>query len=203
MFDLSQLDFTKDAGFVTVVAQDAGTGLVLTVGRADRNAIVESLSTGELQYQSREHGRWQRHNAVAAPQRVVSLACDCDGDALLARVVPSGPACHTGASSCFSGPEDHDARTADSANAAASDRARDAMSDHRLEQLGEEAAGLITLHAANDLAAATREVTSLVYRALAALCAAGGSLAEVQGQLALRDSPQSSPLAARTVAVDR
>ena len=124
MFDLSQLDFSKDAGYVTVVAQDAGTGLVLMVARADRDSIVETLATGELQYHARADGRWQRRPSGANRQRVVSLACDCDGDALLARVVPAGPTCHTGASSCFTGPEGDDARVTEQGSAVVADRGR-------------------------------------------------------------------------------
>lgn len=200
MFDLSQLDFSKDAGFVTVVAQDAGSGLVLMVARADRNAIVETLSTGELQYQTRANGRWQRGPAGATRQRVVSLACDCDGDALLARVVPSGPVCHTGASSCFTGPEGDDARPAEQAGADVAIEAGSQTPRARLEKLGEEAAALIIACAHDDVTAAAAEVTNLVYRALVALCAAGGSLGDVQRLLGQRAAPGSSLLGVQTVA---
>ena len=200
MFDLSQLDFSKDAGFVTVVAQDAGTGLVLMVARADRNAIVETLTTGELQYHARADGRWQRRPSGSSRQRVVSLACDCDGDALLARVVPAGPTCHTGASSCFTGPEGDGAPLTSGAVADAATVADSQPTRVRLQKLGEEAAALIAVCARDDVTVGTSEVTDLVYRALTALCAAGGSLADVQRLLGQRAAPASSPLGARTLA---
>ncbi len=200
MFDLSQLDFSKDAGYVTVVAQDAGTGLVLMVARADRDSIVETLASGELQYHARADGRWQRRPFGGNRQRVVSLACDCDGDALLARVVPSGPACHTGASSCFSGPEGDDTPSAEQASADFAIAPGVQTPRARLRKLGEEAAALITACARDDVTDGTAEVTNLVYRALVALCAAGGSLADVQRLLGQRTPPASSPLAAHTLA---
>jgi phosphoribosyl-ATP pyrophosphohydrolase/phosphoribosyl-AMP cyclohydrolase len=199
MFDLSQLDFSKDTGFVTVVAQDAGTGLVLMVARADRNALVETLSTGELQYHARANGGWLRRPAGAARQRIVSLACDCDGDALLARVVPAGPVCHTGASSCFIGPEGADTpaeqASADGATGAAGQTPR-----ARLQKLGEEAAALIAACVRDDVTTGTAQAADLVYRAFVALCAAGGSLAEVQRLLGQRAAPASSFVGVQPVA---
>lgn len=101
MLDLDALDFTKGNGLVTVVAQDAVTGAVLMVAHADRDALARTLETGEMHYRSRSRGLWHKGATSGNVQRVVSLAADCDGDAVLARVRPAGPACHTGAPSCF------------------------------------------------------------------------------------------------------
>ena len=103
MLDLDRLDFTKGNGLVTVVAQDAVTGAVLMVAHADREALARTLETGEMHYRSRSRGLWHKGATSGNVQRVVSLAPDCDGDAVLARVRPAGPACHTGAVSCFGG----------------------------------------------------------------------------------------------------
>ncbi|HET7459095.1 MAG TPA: phosphoribosyl-AMP cyclohydrolase [Gemmatimonadaceae bacterium] len=100
-FDPDALDFTKGGGLVTVVAQDARSGAVLMVAHADREAIDRTLATGEMHYRSRSRGLWHKGATSGNVQRVVSLALDCDGDAVLARVLPAGPACHTGATSCF------------------------------------------------------------------------------------------------------
>jgi phosphoribosyl-ATP pyrophosphohydrolase/phosphoribosyl-AMP cyclohydrolase len=105
MLDLSGLDFDKGGGTVIVVTQDAATGMVLMVARADREAVSRTLATGEMHYYSESRGLWHKGTTNGATQRVVSLACDCDGDVLLARVVPDGPACHTGSYSCFVGPD--------------------------------------------------------------------------------------------------
>ena len=102
-FDVDSLDFAKDGGLVTLVAQDAITGSVLMVAHANREALERTLVTGEMHYTSRSRGgeMWHKGATSGNRQRVVSLTADCDGDAVLARVVPMGPACHTGQISCF------------------------------------------------------------------------------------------------------
>ena len=101
MLDIAALNFEKGAGLVTVVAQDARTGAVLMVAHADREALERTIATGEMHYRSRTRGAWHKGATSGNVQRVVSLSLDCDGDAVLARVVPAGPACHTGSTSCF------------------------------------------------------------------------------------------------------
>ncbi len=107
MLDVSTLDFAKGNGLVTVVAQDAATGRVLMVAHADQEALERTIATGEMHYRSRTRGLWHKGATSGNVQRVVALAADCDGDAVLARVTPAGPACHTGAVSCFDEPAAH------------------------------------------------------------------------------------------------
>src|SRR5438093_7843590 len=101
MLDLEKLDFTRGGGRVTIVTQDARSGAVLMVAHADREALQQTLETGEMHYRSRLRGLWHKGAVSGNTQRVVSLTADCDGDAVLARVIPKGPACHTGTASCF------------------------------------------------------------------------------------------------------
>src|ERR671915_164894 len=101
MIRLDTLDFEKGNGLVTVVAQDAHTGAVLMVAHADREALERTIATGEMHYRSRTRGLWHKGATSGNVQRVVSLTPDCDGDAVLARVVSAGPACHTGSATCF------------------------------------------------------------------------------------------------------
>ena len=96
-----QLDFSRNNGLVTVVTQDAATGAVLMVAHADREAIERTEATGEMHYRSRTRGLWHKGSTSGNVQRVVSLEADCDADAVLARVIPAGPACHNGTVSCF------------------------------------------------------------------------------------------------------
>lgn len=221
MLDLSGLDFDKGGGTVTVVTQDAASGMVLMVAQADREAIARTLATGEMHYYSATRGTWHKGTSNGNTQKVVSLACDCDGDVLLARVVPNGPACHTGSFSCFVGPESMgdalsalDATIAGRAAHAELDRAgasgvaslpasytEQLLEDRnlRLRKLGEEAADLIAACADGDLRRATEEVADLLYHALVALRAAGGSLSDVQRVLARRATPA---MASRTVPAD-
>src|SRR5215204_4371060 len=89
-------------GLVPVVAQDAVTGDVLTLAYANREAVEKTLASGEAHYYSRSRAEpWRKGATSGNTQRVVEVRVDCDGDALLYRVEPRGPACHTGEQSCF------------------------------------------------------------------------------------------------------
>ena len=206
MLDLDTLDFTKGNGLVTVVAQDATTGAVLMVAHADREALQRTVSTGEMHYRSRTRGLWHKGATSGNVQRVVALSADCDGDAVLARVAPAGPACHTGAVSCFaqSGPppagdalSSLDAtialRATDAAGATSVDRpsyTQRLLSDRnlRLKKIGEEAAELVTACADADPARAVEEGADIVYHTLVALRAVGVTLDDVRRVLAGRAS---------------
>lgn len=196
MIDLDQLDFAKGNGLVTVVTQDAVSGAVLMIAHADREALERTVATGEMHYRSRTRGLWHKGGTSGNIQRVVSLAADCDGDAVLARVRPAGPACHTGAVTCF-GPGSADALSALDATIAA--RATEPtgagagytqrlLGDRnlRLKKIGEEASELVTACADADTARATEEAADLIYHALVALHAVGGSLADVRAVLDAR-----------------
>ncbi|MDQ4127234.1 MAG: bifunctional phosphoribosyl-AMP cyclohydrolase/phosphoribosyl-ATP diphosphatase HisIE [Actinomycetota bacterium] len=90
------------SGLVPVVAQDAATGEVLTLAYANREAVEKTLSSGEAHYYSRSRAElWRKGATSGNTQRVVEVKVDCDGDALLYRVDPRGPACHTGQTTCF------------------------------------------------------------------------------------------------------
>ena len=89
-------------GLLPVVAQDAATGDVLTLAYANREAVEKTISTGEAHYFSRSRAElWRKGATSGNTQRVVEVRVDCDGDALLYRVEPHGPACHTGENTCF------------------------------------------------------------------------------------------------------
>jgi phosphoribosyl-ATP pyrophosphohydrolase/phosphoribosyl-AMP cyclohydrolase len=89
-------------GLVPVVAQDVATGDVLTLAYANREALEKTLSSGEAHYYSRSRSElWRKGATSGNTQRVVEVRLDCDGDALLYRVEPRGPACHTGERICF------------------------------------------------------------------------------------------------------
>ena len=90
------------AGLVPVVAQDATSGDVLTLAYANALALRRTLETGEAHYWSRSRAElWHKGATSGNVQRVREVRLDCDGDALLYRVDPAGPACHTGERSCF------------------------------------------------------------------------------------------------------
>jgi len=90
-------------GLVTVIAQDAASGRVLMVAWADREAIAETVATGQAVYFSRSRGRlWRKGEESGHRQRVREVRLDCDGDVVLYKVEQlGGIACHTGHESCF------------------------------------------------------------------------------------------------------
>ena len=91
-----------ERGLVPVIAQDANTGAVLTLAYANREALEKTLETGEAHYYSRSRQElWRKGATSGNTQSSVEVRLDCDGDAILYRVLPSGPACHTGEDSCF------------------------------------------------------------------------------------------------------
>jgi phosphoribosyl-ATP pyrophosphohydrolase/phosphoribosyl-AMP cyclohydrolase len=91
-----------DRGLVPCVVQDWHTGEVLTLAYANRQAVDRTLETGELHLWSRSRNElWHKGATSGNTQAVRALRLDCDRDALLALVEPAGPACHTGARTCF------------------------------------------------------------------------------------------------------
>jgi phosphoribosyl-ATP pyrophosphohydrolase/phosphoribosyl-AMP cyclohydrolase len=89
-------------GLVPAVVQDAADGRVLMVAYMDREALSTTLQTGEVHFHSRSRGRlWKKGETSGNVLRLVSLAADCDADALLVAVDPVGPTCHRGTRSCF------------------------------------------------------------------------------------------------------
>ncbi|MDP2870985.1 MAG: bifunctional phosphoribosyl-AMP cyclohydrolase/phosphoribosyl-ATP diphosphatase HisIE [Bacillota bacterium] len=87
---------------VPVIVQDAGDNTVLMLAYADPEALARAIGTGQGWYYSRSRGRlWRKGETSGNTQSVVGAWLDCDADAVLLRVKQSGPACHTGARSCF------------------------------------------------------------------------------------------------------
>ena len=199
---LPDLDFSRGDGLVTVVAQDARTGAVLMVAHADREALERTIATGEMHYRSRTRGLWHKGATSGNVQRVVSLTADCDRDAVLARVIPAGPACHTGSATCFGSFDGGtsgadvlarlDRLIADRAATPGDDSSsytRRLIADRnlRLKKLGEECAELITACADGDRERAIGESADLIYHTLVALRAVGISLDEVCAELGRRE----------------
>ena len=210
VLNLDELNFEKSNGVVTVVTQDATTGVVLMVAHANREAMERTQSSGEMFYTSRTRGLWHKGATSGNVQRVVSLSADCDGDAVLARVKPAGPACHTGQVSCFgsealgadaigvldttiasraaalqqasSVPVVTGGASGDSAPSPKMSYTQRLLSDRnlRLKKLGEEAVELATACADADAARGAEEGADVVYHTLVALRAIGVSLDDVR-----------------------
>jgi phosphoribosyl-ATP pyrophosphohydrolase/phosphoribosyl-AMP cyclohydrolase len=205
MADVDRLDFAKGGGVVTVVAQDSRSGAVLMVAGADREALERTLATGDMHYRSRTRGLWRKGETSGNVQRVHTLSADCDGDAILARVIPAGPACHTGETTCFATSAEGSsvgvlAELADiiADRAASTDDApsytRKLLADRnlRLKKIGEEAAELVLACADGDRARAAEEAADVIYHAMIALQAIGCTLGDVMNVLAERFPPRTT-----------
>ncbi|HKA96205.1 MAG TPA: phosphoribosyl-AMP cyclohydrolase [Streptosporangiaceae bacterium] len=90
------------AGLVAAIAQQHDTGEVLMLGWMDDEALHRTLTTGRCTYWSRSRQEyWVKGEKSGHVQRVISVALDCDGDAVLVKVDQAGGACHTGDRTCF------------------------------------------------------------------------------------------------------
>jgi len=99
MFEQVNFD---DRGLVPVIAQDHATGEVLTLAYASEESLRLSVETGELHFYSRSREEiWRKGETSGNVLKLRQLRLDCDGDAIVALVEPTGPACHTGERSCF------------------------------------------------------------------------------------------------------
>ena len=101
MIDPAALKY-DDRGLLPVVVQDVGTGAVLMLAWADRQAVELTLSTRQAHFWSRSRqALWKKGETSGNTLQVVDVTADCDGDTLLVRAVPAGPACHRGTRTCF------------------------------------------------------------------------------------------------------
>jgi phosphoribosyl-AMP cyclohydrolase / phosphoribosyl-ATP pyrophosphohydrolase len=99
MFEEVKFD---ECGLVPCVAQDLASGEVLTLAYANEEALRLTVETGEMHFFSRSRDRiWRKGEESGHVLKLRQLRLDCDGDAIVALVEPTGPACHTGERSCF------------------------------------------------------------------------------------------------------
>ena len=196
--DLDRLDFTKGNGLVTVVTIDDDTGRVLMVAHADREALERAIETGQMHYRSRTRGLWRKGETSGNLQDLVDLSPDCDGDAIIARVRPKGPACHTGATSCFGADavgalgrlDETIARRAEDGGGGAS-YTRRLLDDSnvRLKKIGEEGAELVHAAATGNRDRVIEEAADLLYHTLVVLRSVGAGHEDVCRVLAGRSRP--------------
>lgn len=91
-----------EAGLLSAIVQHAETGEILMFAFMDREALDKTRETGLAHFHSRSRGRlWMKGESSGHVLRVQQVLIDCDQDALVVKALPEGPACHTGARSCF------------------------------------------------------------------------------------------------------
>ncbi len=201
------------ADLLPVVVQDAESGAVLTLAYANREALARTLASRSTWLYSRSRSElWHKGATSGNAQRVVSVAYDCDADALLYRVIPSGPACHTGARSCFAGellaedPQRSDAAAPGATFERAIEHLRRTIAERRGaspedsytakllhdgidrigKKIGEEATEVVIAAKNGDPAEIAWEVADLVYHTLVLLEERGVSLDAVGTELLRR-----------------
>ena len=185
-----------DDGLVPVVAQSALAGEVLMVAYADRQALERTRATGEAHYHSRSRGAlWKKGETSGHTQVIEDVRVDCDGDAVLYVVRQQGPACHTGAPTCFGEPtgailtrlartiaERGQTRPTGSYTA----RLLDEGVGRIAQKLGEEAVETVVAATSEDAARLASEAADLFYHLLVLLEAKHVPLDRVFEELAQR-----------------
>jgi phosphoribosyl-ATP pyrophosphohydrolase/phosphoribosyl-AMP cyclohydrolase len=191
----------NERGLVPAIVQDASTGEVLMLAWQDREALAQTLATGQATFFSRSRNQlWVKGATSGNTQVVRAAAADCDADAILLRVDPRGPACHTGARSCFFQPLQGatpletavppPAETLGALEAVLRARKNDPpagsytaklFADEALrhKKVGEEAAELIVASLRGNKDEIAWEAADLLYHALVLLSAHGLGLADV------------------------
>lgn len=166
-----------ESGLVPAVVQDAATGAVLMLAYMDREALDATLRTREVHFHSRARDKlWKKGETSGNVLHLVELAPDCDADALLVKVHPAGPACHTGQATCFGPVNERDlGRFLSELAALLRQRRRDLPADSYSAQLfreGPDAIAAKLVEEAGEAAAALRgegrertisELTDLLY----------------------------------------
>lgn len=99
---ITEVDFNKQDGLVPAIVQDDQTGKVLMLGYMNEAALQQTVGSGKVTFYSRSKQRlWTKGESSGNYLNLVSVSMDCDQDALLVKVNPQGPTCHTGADTCW------------------------------------------------------------------------------------------------------
>jgi phosphoribosyl-ATP pyrophosphohydrolase/phosphoribosyl-AMP cyclohydrolase len=192
-----------ERGLVPAVVQDARTREVLTLAYMNEESLRRTLEEGETWFWSRSRGElWHKGATSGNTQRVVEVRADCDSDALVVLVEPRGPACHTGARSCFASKDDE----VEANIGAALEEVYRVVSERRrempegsyttylfekglnkiLKKVGEESAETIIAAKDGDAEALTLETADLLYHLVVMLVERGVALEDVGRELAQR-----------------
>ncbi len=197
-----------ERGLIPAIVQDARSGEVLTLAYMNAESLTRTLEEGETWFWSRSRSAlWHKGETSGNTQRVVELLLDCDADALVVRVEPRGPACHTGARSCFFEKLAiaHEAESPQETEAVLSklysviaERQRERPQnsyttylfekglDKILKKVGEESAETIIAAKNEDAEPLVAEISDLIYHLLVLMVARGISLEAVSAELARR-----------------
>lgn len=195
--DIRALRF-DDRGLIPAIVRDSATGAVLMVAWMNEQSLLLTKESGEAHFWSRSRSEiWHKGATSGNRQRVVKMSKDCDGDTLLVDVVPMGPACHTGAGSCFGDAEvdrlnleplmatlrsRHQSRPADSYSTQLFDRGL----DHILDKIFEESEEVVRAGKSESNERLVEESADLLYHLCVLLVERGVGLEEIAAELHAR-----------------
>lgn len=195
-----------ERGLIPAIVQDAATREVLTLAYMNRESLARTLETKQTWFWSRSRNElWHKGETSGNTQNVVNLALDCDADAIIVLVNPAGPACHTGAVSCFEtgaqpttlGPlldglyELIKSRERERPSGSYTTYLFEEGLDKILKKVGEESAETIIAAKNDDDARLTAETADLLYHLVVLLVARGVGLADIAQELAQRRKGRS------------
>jgi phosphoribosyl-AMP cyclohydrolase / phosphoribosyl-ATP pyrophosphohydrolase len=204
----AKLNFSSD-GLIPAIVQDNRTNELLTLAYMNAESLNRTLESGETWFWSRSRGElWHKGETSGHTQQVIDIRPDCDSDALLIRVVPQGPACHTGARTCFSDASENTekdptgmgslARQLEDLHEVIRDRAEkrppnsyttylfESGLDKILKKIGEEAAETVIAAKNDGRAELTSEISDLLYHLLVLMVARSIEPSEVAAELGRR-----------------
>ena len=202
MIDINTLKFDEN-GLIPAVVVDSITKKVLTVAYMNKESLTISMEKGLTCFWSRSRQElWLKGETSGNYQHIVSITADCDGDALVVVVEKDGPACHTGADSCFNTPvyqseELHEftlqglydllvGRQIERPQGSYTTYLFDKGLDKILKKVGEECTEVIIAGKADDKAETIYELADLAYHALVLMVQMGISVEDVHRELASR-----------------
>lgn len=196
--NIDKIDFNKSDGLVPAVIQDASTKVVLMLGYMNREAVEQTVVEKRVTFYSRSKQRlWTKGETSGHFFDVVSMDLDCDGDTLLVKVNPNGPACHTGADTCFKESNIREFDLHYLAKIIASRKGTDPSESYTAklfskginkiaQKVGEEAVELVIEAKDDDKSLFIGEASDLLYHLIVLLEYKGYSLSDVEQELASR-----------------
>jgi phosphoribosyl-AMP cyclohydrolase / phosphoribosyl-ATP pyrophosphohydrolase len=187
---------------IPAIVRDARTGAVLTLAYMNEESLQKTKETGETWFWSRSRNElWHKGATSGNTQKVVHIATDCDGDALVVSVDPAGPACHHGTSSCFADVPPlplerlmhvlrsrHETRPEGSYSTYLFNEGRDKI----LKKIGEEATEVVIAAKGPERERTISEIADLVFHLSVLMVDEGVGWEEVYGELEKRANPPSS-----------
>ena len=201
MLEIDQLKF-DEKGLIPAIVVDDETGKVLTLAYMNRESLAISMEKKLTCFWSRSRQElWLKGETSGNYQHIVSITADCDGDALEVRVKKDGPACHTGAESCFHNPvlgEKADKFQLEGLYQLLQSRKKELPEgsyttylfqkglDKILKKVGEESTEVIIAGKAEDKAETIYEIADLAYHVLVLMVQLGISVEDIRKELASR-----------------